>query len=134
MGEQVALLDQLALLEGDPVDLAVDTGPHHDGIETLNRPESGQIDREIASFYGCDADGNRPGRRGVGFIRAVMFAPSTSPKRVTAARQGDHDDKGRPTKNSRPGHWLWHWKIGTSKIVRTAVDICVHIMCKHTIP
>ncbi len=47
LGQQVALFDELAFLEGDLVDLAVDAGAHHDGVETLHGSEPGQIDREI---------------------------------------------------------------------------------------
>ena len=58
LDEQVALLDQLALLEGDLVDLAVDAGAHHHGVEALNGPEPVQIDRKIGLLDGRDRDWN----------------------------------------------------------------------------
>jgi hypothetical protein len=100
MGEQVALLDQLALLEGDPVDLTVNAGADYDGIETLNGPEPGEIDRKIVFPHGGDLDRNRARLRG-GVIGAVMLSRAVLPKRV-ATRQRDHRDEGSPTENSRP--------------------------------
>ena len=50
LDQQVTLIDQLSLLEGDLVDLAIDPGPHHNGIEALNGSEPGQVDRKIGLF------------------------------------------------------------------------------------
>ena len=58
LDQRVALLDQLAFLEGDPVDLAVDAGAHHDGVEALNGAEPGQIDRKIGLLDRSDGDGD----------------------------------------------------------------------------
>ena len=43
-------LDHLAFLEGDLVDLAVDAGAHHDGVEGLHGAEAAQIDRKVGLF------------------------------------------------------------------------------------
>ena len=47
LDQRVAFLDELAFLEGDLVDLAVDAGAHHHGVEALHGAEAGQIDRKI---------------------------------------------------------------------------------------
>ncbi len=64
LGEQVALVDQLAFLEGDLVDLAVDPCAHHHRIEALNGSEPGQIDGEVGFLDRCDGDAHRGSPRG----------------------------------------------------------------------
>ena len=80
LDQEVALIDDLAFLEGDLVDLSVDPGPYHDGVETLHRSEPAQIDRKISFLDGCDGDANRIGRR---FLRIARLSPGF--RRGTAA-------------------------------------------------
>ena len=47
LDQRVAFLDELAFLKRDPVDLAVDAGADHDGVEALHGAEAGQVDRKI---------------------------------------------------------------------------------------
>ncbi len=56
LGEQVALVDQLAFLEGDLVDLAVDAGAHDDRVEGLNGSQAGQVDRKVGFLDRGDGD------------------------------------------------------------------------------
>ena len=74
LGQQVTLLDQLAFLEGDLVDLAVDAGSNQHGVEGLNRSETGQIDREIRLLDRRDLD--RHGLPGPAPFCALLAAAS----------------------------------------------------------
>src|SRR5207248_3446157 len=47
LGEQVSLVDQLPLFEGDLVDLAIDAGPDNDRVEALDRPEARSEERRV---------------------------------------------------------------------------------------
>ena len=74
LDQQIALVDRLAFLEGDLVDLAIDAGPHQDGIEALNGTEAGQIDRKVRFFDGSDGDGNGGNCAPMPAALAVVFA------------------------------------------------------------
>ena len=91
LDEQVALIDHLAFLEGDLVDLAVDAGTHQDGVEALNRSKPGQIDRKIGFLDRRDGDANgiacrflRIARRGCLVLRSERAASRNSPAATTA--------------------------------------------------
>ena len=56
LDQQIALLDELAFLEGDLDDLAVDAGADQHGVEALHGAEAGQIDREIGLLDRRDLD------------------------------------------------------------------------------
>ena len=86
-GEQVALIDQLAFLERDLVDLAVDAGPHLHGIEALNGAEPGQVDRKIGLLDRRDGDGNGSGRG---------ISARSSPRTLGTG------DEIAPSRNNRP--------------------------------
>src|SRR6476620_3203948 len=49
-------INKIAFLEGDLVDLTIDAGADHDGVETLHRAEAGQVNREIGLFDRGDFD------------------------------------------------------------------------------
>ena len=88
--EQVALIDLLTFLEGDFVDLAIDTATHEDGVKTLNRSKPGQIDRKIGflDWRGGDAHGIacrflRIARRG-----CLVRAPNAQPAIIAQPDDG----------------------------------------------
>jgi hypothetical protein len=60
--ENVALLDHLALLEGDLDDLAIDAAADENGLVGLHGAEPAQIDGEIGLFRLRDGDGDGRGR------------------------------------------------------------------------
>ena len=95
LDQHVALLDLLAFLEGDLVDLAVDPGAHQHGIESLHGAEPGEIDRKIGFHDRRDRDGNGGGLRSVaGFCAlsalrgfdGVRSLPAEIPRRRQAQR------------------------------------------------
>ena len=63
LGEQVALLDHLAFLEGDLHDLAVDPGADHNGVVGLDLADALKDDREIGALDRRDGDDDRRGAR-----------------------------------------------------------------------
>ena len=105
LDQEIALLDDLAFGEGDLVDLAVHPSPDLDGVEALNRAETGQVDREVDLLDRRNAhgDGGRALRTllcGLGFfgLGRAEFLP-------TIVTRGGH---GRDDQNpeDRPG--LFH--------------------------
>ena len=68
LGEQVALVDQLAFVEGNLVDLAVDAGAHDDRVEGLNGSKAGQVDRKVGFLDRGDGD---PYRVAGGLLRVI---------------------------------------------------------------
>ena len=77
LDQRVAFLDDLAFLEGDLVDLAVDAGANQDGVEALHRAEAGQIDREIGLLDRSDLDGDGDSGRGRRFWASACAAWSS---------------------------------------------------------
>ena len=103
--ENVALLDHLALLEGDLDDLAIDAAADENGLVRLHGAEPVQIDREVGLFRLCDGDGDGRGRlyaidcartRRPG-IAAVKVAPAE----VGAERDRDYDGYQRPAASEK---------------------------------
>ena len=101
LDQQIALVDHLALGEGDLVDLAVNPGPDLYGVEALNRAEAGQVDREVDLLDRRNADGNGGRARrtllsGLGFsgLRRAEFLPTV----VTRGGHGrdDQNPEDRP--------------------------------------
>ena len=77
LDQRIALLDELAFLEGDLVDLAVDAGANQDGVEALHGAEAGQIDREIGLLDRRDLD--RDGGSGWRGLLGVGLGGMVSP-------------------------------------------------------
>ena len=119
LDQRVAFLDELAFLEGDLVDLAVDAGAHQHGIEALHGAEAGQIDREIGLLDRGDLDGNRLcGRRFLGGLGCAAFrAVEVLPAEIAGG--GDGGDQQNPTDGARLGHagsWVSERQVmGASK-------------------
>src|SRR6266851_2274356 len=75
LGEEVALLDHLALLEGDLGQIAVDLGFDRDRRERGDRPELAQRDRHVAFLHRNHPDRHRTaGARAAGFFRLYVGA------------------------------------------------------------
>ena len=55
-GQQVTAANSLALFEPYLHQLPVDATPHRHGIERNNRPESVEIDADVARFRRCNHD------------------------------------------------------------------------------
>ena len=96
LDQKITLLYQLAFLEGDLVDLAVDAGPHLHGIEALNGTKPGQIDREVGLLDRRNGDANGiarrflRGSRSFGRFLGLMVA---LPAEIACGRDGgDHDN------------------------------------------
>ena len=71
LDQGVAFLDELAFLEVDLVDLAVDPGADHDGVEALNGAEPGQVDRKVGLLDRSDFHGD--GGAGGGALLSVSL-------------------------------------------------------------
>ena len=56
--EQIALVHRLPLGERDPLQLAVDARRHRDGVESLHRAETLQINRHVRAVAGGGVDRN----------------------------------------------------------------------------
>src|SRR6185503_10929135 len=105
-----AFLDELALPKCDPVDLTVDAGADHDGVEPLHGAEAGQINRKIGL---CDCGSphrdSRTGRHGLLSFssRLMILALEALPAQIT--QPSDRYDQQNPTDDTRPRHgcsWL----------------------------
>ncbi len=105
--QQVALFHQVAFLERDLVDLAIDPGAHHHGVKTLHGAESGQQHRKIGLLDGGDGHRNsgvaRRGRllRAVSLRRLVRAVKSLPAEIARCHQRGSQQD---PTHRPRPGH------------------------------
>ncbi|OIQ66533.1 hypothetical protein GALL_518950 [mine drainage metagenome] len=136
LGEQIALIDQLAFLEGNLVNLAVDTGAHHDGVERLNSAQSGQIDRKVGFLDRGDGYPDRAGRIFRIVCRGRLVLAVESLPAEIAQRSGGQGQQN-PTRCPR----LVHFGLQIQKIISSGSSkgfieipniICVHLMCKHT--
>ena len=98
LDQRIALLDELALLKRDPVDLTVDAGADHDGVEALHGAEAGQEDRKIGLFdrghpHGDGGSGRHALLRAS--LRRMIFALQSLPAQIT--QPGDRYDQQSPT-------------------------------------
>ena len=85
LDQRIAFLDELAFLEVDLVDLAVDPGADHHGVEALHGAEAGQVDRKVGLFDRGDLDGDRdsPGARFWAFgLCGRLFAVEALPAEI----------------------------------------------------
>ena len=73
--QQLALLDLLALLERDLLDLAVDARVHGHGIEGLHRAEALEVQRHVGALDGGHVDGDRGRRLGRGLAHQQRHQP-----------------------------------------------------------
>ena len=118
LDQRVAFLDELAFLERDPVDLTVDAGADHDGVEALHGAEAGQIDRKIGLFdRGSPHRDGGTGRRALlGFsLRLMILALEALPAQIT--QRSDRYDQQSPTDGARPRHGC-SWIEGSSQHCR----------------
>src|SRR5206468_7456752 len=96
--QRIALLDELALLKRDPVDLAVDAGADHDGVEALHGAEAGQVDRKIGLFDWGSPHRDGGTRRGTFLsvsLRLMTLALESLPAQIT--QRCDRYDQQSPT-------------------------------------
>ena len=105
LGQEVALLDELAFLEGDLVDLAIDAGSDQDGVEGLHGSKAGQIDRKIRLFDGRNV--HRAQRVAGTFLRIVcrcflIFAMEALP--AVIAGPSSYQGQQNPTRYPRFFH------------------------------
>jgi len=90
--------NELAFPERDPVDLAVDAGADHDGVEALHGAEAGQIDRKIGLFDRGNPHGDggtgRPALLSVS-LRLMILSLETLPAQIT--QRSNRYDQQSPT-------------------------------------
>ena len=115
LGEEIALLHHLALLEGDLHQLAVDAAPDDDGVQRRHRAEREQVDVERALAHRRGDDGRRA-QRGIALCAAFARACARRARRLGArcgrelayqiarADGGDaeHGDGDPPAASPRP--------------------------------
>ena len=102
LDEQITLLDHLAFLEGNLVDLAIDPCSHRHGIEALYRSEPGQVDRKVGLLD--RSDGNADG--GSFFLRCGLGSSLVGAMSLPAiiAGPGSHRDQHNPRNSPRFTH------------------------------
>jgi hypothetical protein len=96
----VAFLDELAFLERNLIDLAIDAGSHSDGVETLHRSKTDEINREVFLRHRCHSDGNTWRRSFHGFIAARMLRPHG----INTAGDQHRREKIHPARNATFRH------------------------------
>ena len=116
LGEEVALVNELALPEGHVDELAVDPALHRHGVEGGDRPEAGQIDGEVAGS--CRRHHHRH-RRSLRRLDGGRRAPSErGSEPVRASGQREQGEQPRP-----PAALQFQWH-GRSRSVHVRAGRC----------
>ena len=96
IGEQLSAADSLAFFEPYLHELPIDATPHRHGIERNDRPESVQIDADVARFRSCGHDRHGPPCLGV-----LSLTGGTRLRLVGLGQQGVPTD-GKDTGHEKP--------------------------------
>ena len=100
--EEIALLDHLAFLEGDLVDLAVDARADGHRVPALHDAQAIEVDGKVLLLSRGDVNGNR------GFVRFCrrILLPGTArgvPVQAPHAHTGDDEDHEQPLQHAQRG-------------------------------
>ena len=138
LGQDIALLHQLAFLERDLVDLTVHPGADDHGIERLNGTQTKQVDRKIRLFDRRQGHGNRCLSSRATFLTVVglsVGAGAVEPVPAEKSQRDNGQDQHTPADYSGSGHLVHKLKMAWGIFKKKATNdiICMHLMCKHTI-